>query len=105
MAWNIRTSLPGCRCAGPTKPAFRSAGTTTERASGSPSTTGWAGWFGNAQIGPIYLGGLGTVSLIFGFIWFEIIGFNMLASVNWDAIRVHPPAVLAGAGAAAPNTG
>ena len=26
------------------------------------------GWFGNAQLGPIYLGRLGVASLIFGFI-------------------------------------
>jgi photosynthetic reaction center M subunit len=43
--------------------------------------------FGDAQIGPIYLGGLGTLSLLFGFIAFEIIGLNMLASVNWSAIE------------------
>jgi len=46
-----------------------------------------AGWFGNAQIGPIYLGFLGTASLICGTIWFVIVGFNMLASVGWDPIQ------------------
>ena len=45
------------------------------------------GRIGDAQIGPIYLGWLGVVSLICGFIAFEIIGLNMLAQVNWDPIQ------------------
>lgn len=55
--------------------------------------TSWAtfshllGRIGNAQIGPIYLGYLGTLSLVFGFIAFEIIGLNMFASVNWDPVQ------------------
>ncbi len=36
---------------------------------------------------PIYLGYLGTLSLVFGFIAFEIIGLNMFASVGWDPIQ------------------
>ena len=42
------------------------------------------GRFGNAQLGPIYLGNLGVASLICGFLSFEIIGLNMWASVNWS---------------------
>jgi photosynthetic reaction center M subunit len=45
------------------------------------------GFIGDAQIGPIYLGFLGIASLICGFIAIEIIGLNMLASVNWDPIQ------------------
>jgi photosynthetic reaction center M subunit len=45
------------------------------------------GRFGNAQVGPIYLGGLGLASLICGVLAFWIIGFNMLASVNWDPVQ------------------
>jgi len=45
------------------------------------------GWIGDAQIGPIYLGTLGLMSLICGFTAFEIIGLNMLASVHWDWIQ------------------
>ena len=45
------------------------------------------GRLGNAQIGPIYLGGLGIASLIFGMLSFNIIGFNMLAQVGWDPIQ------------------
>lgn len=42
------------------------------------------GYIGNAQLGPIYLGYLGTAALILGTLGFNIIGFNMLASVNWN---------------------
>ena len=45
------------------------------------------GRFGNAQIGPIYLGGLGIASLICGMLAINIMGLNMLASVNWDPIQ------------------
>lgn len=54
---------------------------------GTPTMSRLFGWIGNAQIGPIYLGFLGTLSLVFGFIAFEIIGLNMLASVGWDPIQ------------------
>jgi len=55
--------------------------------SGKPFLNYWAGWFGDAQIGPIYLGTTGVFSLIFGLIAFNIIGFNMWASVNWDPVQ------------------
>ena len=45
------------------------------------------GRLGNAQLGPIYLGGLGVASLLCGLIAFVTIGFNMLASVNWNPIQ------------------
>ncbi len=44
----------------------------------------WRGKFGDAQIGPIYLGWLGIASIACGFTAFEIIGLNMWASVNWS---------------------
>jgi len=47
----------------------------------------WIGRFGNAQVGPIYLGRLGVLSLVCGFIAFEIVGLNMLASVNWNPVQ------------------
>lgn len=46
-----------------------------------------AGKFGDAQIGPIYLGWAGILSLIFGFVAFEIIGLNMWRSVGWDPVE------------------
>ncbi len=54
---------------------------------GKPNFAYILGWLGDAQIGPIYLGWLGIISLGFGFAAFEIIGFNMLASVNWNALE------------------
>jgi photosynthetic reaction center M subunit len=53
----------------------------------TPGVNYWLGKLGNAQIGPVYLGGLGVASLIFGTLAFNIIGMNMLASVNWDPIQ------------------
>ncbi len=47
----------------------------------------WAGKIGDAQIGPFHLGWLELAALFFGFAAFEIIGFNMLASVNWDPVQ------------------
>jgi photosynthetic reaction center M subunit len=47
----------------------------------------WLGWIGDAQLGPIYLGFFGVASLLCGFICIEIIGLNMLASVNWDPVQ------------------
>ena len=45
------------------------------------------GKLGGTQLGPIYLGKLGLASIICGFIAIEIMGFNMLASVNWSPIQ------------------
>jgi photosynthetic reaction center M subunit len=33
-----------------------------------------AGWFGNAQLGPIYLGTMGVISLATGAVWFVMVG-------------------------------
>lgn len=54
---------------------------------GKPFFVWLAGKLGNAQIGPIYLGTFGLISLLTGFAWFEIVGFNMWASVNWDVVQ------------------
>ena len=56
-------------------------------ASGKPASSTWLGRFGDAQIGPIYLGWTGLASLLCGFIAIEIIGLNMWASVNWDPVQ------------------
>jgi photosynthetic reaction center M subunit len=54
---------------------------------GKPGFSYWMGKLGNAQIGPIYLGTLGVISIVCFVIAFEIIGLNMLASVNWNPIQ------------------
>ncbi|AHK79477.1 photosynthetic reaction center subunit M [Ectothiorhodospira haloalkaliphila] len=51
---------------------------------GKPMLMHLAGRFGNAQIGPIYLGYTGLFSILFGLIAILIIGFNFWAQVNWD---------------------
>ncbi len=51
---------------------------------GKPLDIHLLGRIGDAQLGPIYLGWLGILSLLSGFVAFEIIGLNMLASVNWS---------------------
>ena len=61
--------------------------TKYDQRSGKPLFLHLFGIFGNAQMGPIYLGFTGIASLICGFIAFEIIGLNMWASVNWDPIQ------------------
>ncbi|MEY3697436.1 MAG: Reaction center protein chain, partial [Pseudomonadota bacterium] len=50
---------------------------------GHPAIFWLLGKIGNAQLGPIYLGGFGVLSLVCGMLAFNIIGLNMLASVNW----------------------
>jgi photosynthetic reaction center M subunit len=45
------------------------------------------GRIGELQVGPIYLGVEGIVSLVCGFIAIEIIGLNMWASVDWNVLR------------------
>jgi photosynthetic reaction center M subunit len=55
--------------------------------SGQPFLWHLAGRLGNAQIGPVYLGGLGLISLFCGTVWFTMVGMHMLASVNWDPIQ------------------
>ena len=54
---------------------------------GEPLIVHLFGRIGNAQLGPIYLGGLGIASIMCGMLAFNIIGFNMLAQVNWDPIQ------------------
>jgi photosynthetic reaction center M subunit len=83
MTVEYQNIFTGCRCAGPTTPASHRRKETENRI-GKPVFNYWAGKIGDAQIGPIYLGWSGTLSLLFGFIAFEIIGLNMWASVNWS---------------------
>ncbi|MGS4945610.1 photosynthetic reaction center subunit M [Meridianimarinicoccus sp. RP-17] len=58
-------------------------GTQDERA-GKGGFSTLLGWIGNAQLGPIYLGWFGIISLVTGTLWLNIIGFNMLAQVGWS---------------------
>jgi len=62
-------------------------GPDTDKRIGGWTFNRLAGMIGNAQIGPFYLGVTGSLSILCGFLAFEIIGFNMLASVNWDVVE------------------
>ncbi|GEP00061.1 photosynthetic reaction center subunit M [Methylobacterium haplocladii] len=59
----------------------------TENRIGRPFNSYLAGLFGNSQIGPIYGGYIGILSGVCFLIAFEIVGLNMLASVNWDPVQ------------------
>lgn len=71
---------------GPAEPGASLGRDNWER-KGDPGFSYWFGKLGNAQLGPIYLGATGLISLICGFIAIQIIGLNMFASVNWNPIE------------------
>ena len=71
---------------GPTHDGVELPAGNSER-TGEPRLVHLFGRLGNAQLGPIYLGGLGLVSLITGCLSINIMGFYMLASVGWDPIE------------------
>jgi len=54
---------------------------------GTGSLNYWLGKIGNAQIGPVYLGTLGVISLITFLLAFNIIGLNFWAQVGWDPVQ------------------
>ncbi len=62
-------------------------GPQNEARVGKPFYVHLAGRLGNAQIGPLYLGTLGIMSLICGIAAINIMGFNMLAQVNWSPVQ------------------
>jgi photosynthetic reaction center M subunit len=73
-----------------------------------------AGSFGNAQLGPIYLGTFGVISIVSGLIWFWIIGFNFWVQAEWSPaifmrdlfwFSLEPPAPEYGLGFAPLNEG
>lgn len=98
---------------GPAEPGIKLPAADFER-DGRPVFQYWLGKIGNAQVGPIYLGFLGTASIMCGIIAFVTIGLNMLASVHWNPIEfvrqlpwlaLEPPAAEHGLGIAPLNEG
>ena len=84
-----------------------------ERTKGA-SFSSLAGLFGNAQLGPIYLGTFGVVSLATGFIWFFIVGMSFWAQVDYSPalfmrelfwLALEPPGEEYGLGMAPLNEG
>ncbi len=55
-----------------------------EERAGKPFFSKLVGLMGNAQIGPIYLGWTGLVSVMTFILAFNIVGLNMLAQVGWS---------------------
>ncbi|RYF35204.1 MAG: photosynthetic reaction center subunit M [Comamonadaceae bacterium] len=71
---------------GPFFPGVPIEGGRRERIGGDAHNT-LLGRIGDAQLGPIYLGWFGLASAFCFFIALEIVGLNMLASVNWNPIQ------------------
>ncbi|KUF10004.1 photosynthetic reaction center subunit M [Pseudoponticoccus marisrubri] len=69
---------------GPAEMGTDDYGTLMEERSTGAGFSNLLGWFGNAQLGPINLGMAGVVSIASGIVWLNIIGFNMLAQVDWS---------------------
>ncbi len=69
----------------PAYPGIPTADTGARR--GKPTFSYLFGLIGDAQVGPIYLGYTGVLSIICGFVAIEIIGLNMWASVNWNPVQ------------------
>ncbi|MEM6622308.1 MAG: photosynthetic reaction center subunit M [Pseudomonadota bacterium] len=72
------------------------------------------GLFGNAQIGPFYLGFFGVISLITGTIWFVMVGFHFWGQADFNPaifmrdlfyLSLDPPDVDYGLGFAPMNEG
>ncbi|MEL6373348.1 MAG: photosynthetic reaction center subunit M [Pseudomonadota bacterium] len=51
---------------------------------GTPWYAYWMGKLGDAQVGPMYIGGLGFAAFLFGIVAIIIMGLNMMAQVNWN---------------------
>ncbi len=64
-------------------------GVELENRTKSASFSNLLGWFGNAQLGPIYLGTMGMISLVTGTIWFVMVGLWF-----WDQAGYNPAVFL-----------
>jgi photosynthetic reaction center M subunit len=89
-------------------------GTLAVERTKSATFSSLAGSFGNAQLGPIYLGTFGVISIVSGLIWFWIIGFNFWVQAEWSPaifmrdlfwFSLEPPAPEYGLGFAPLNEG
>ena len=69
---------------GPPEMGMDNAHNLAEGRFGNPGFSPFFGLFGNAQLGPIYLGPFGVVSLATGFLWFFIVGMSFLAQVDYS---------------------
>ena len=99
---------------GPAEMGVDPAGLLQRERTNGASFSKLAGVFGNAQLGPIYLGTFGVISLVTGLIWFVIIGMNFWAQVDYSPalfmrelfwLSLEPPAEEYGLGFAPLNDG
>jgi photosynthetic reaction center M subunit len=74
-----------------------------ERTEGGVLAPCWIGWFGNAQLGPIYLGWAGAGEPRHGHLLVQHRRLQHAGAGRLVDPGVHPAAVLAGAGAAGPG--
>lgn len=94
---------------GPPEMGMDPTGTIARERTRGASFSTLAGLFGNAQLGPIYLGPFGLVSLATGFAWFFIVGMSFWAQVDYSPalfmrdlfwLALEPPAEEYGLGMA-----
>jgi len=78
---NIFTQV---QVAGPPEMGMEGNGKIAAERTKSASMSKLAGWVGNAQLGPIYLGPFGLVSLATGFAWFFIVGMSFWAQAGYS---------------------
>lgn len=64
-------------------------GVELENRTKGASFSNLAGWLGNAQLGPVYLGTMGVISLATGTIWFVMVGLWF-----WDQAGYNPAVFL-----------
>jgi photosynthetic reaction center M subunit len=69
---------------GPAEMGMDNSNNLAEGRFGKPGFSSLFGLFGNAQLGPIYLGPFGVVSLATGFMWFFIVGMSFWAQVDYS---------------------
>jgi photosynthetic reaction center M subunit len=99
---------------GPAEMGVDPAGLLQRERTSNPTFSKLAGILGNAQLGPIYLGTFGVISLVTGLIWFVIIGMNYWAQVDYSPalfmrelfwLSLEPPSAEYGLGFAPLNDG
>jgi photosynthetic reaction center M subunit len=69
---------------GPPEMGMDNSNNLAEGRYGKPGFSTLFGLFGNAQLGPLYLGPFGVVSLATGFLWFFIVGMSFWAQVDYS---------------------
>ena len=85
-----------------------------EGRAGNPGFSTTIGWFGNAQLGPIYLGPFGLVSIFTGLGWFFLVGLDFWRQAGYSPgvffrdlfyMALEPPGPEYGLGFAPMNEG